>query len=173
MRQVRFALWAAGNILLAASVILLSWAATYAVAQLLGNAWPVALLIFLMLPVGTVLWPGWLFGQAAVSIALVRLAGRRRGALAHLKYDRYGATIELTTNDESVWRWDELGGALLLPGWRGVVAAYLLTAAGGLAITGVTVSGWPLWVSALFVTSWAAGWLWYATEVRARVGGRR
>lgn len=173
MRQLQFSLWAIGNSLLASFVVISSWAATYPVALLLDGAIWLSILLFVMLPVGTVLWPGWLFCQAAMSIALVRLAARRRGTLAHLEYDRNSVTIELTTTDESVWRWEELGLALGLPGWRGVIAAYLLTAAGGLALAGLTVFGWPLWASALLLIPWATGWVWYALEVRARVSGRR
>ena len=168
MRQLRFTLWAIGNILTASFVILISWAASYAVAYLVDGAWPLALLVLLLLPVGTVFWSGWLLMQGAISIALVRLANRRKGKLAHLSYDRYGPTIELDTTDHSVVRWHELGIAMLLPGWSGVFAAYLLTASGGLAIAGPTVFGWPLWASALLVLPWATGWVWYVLRVREK-----
>ena len=168
MRQLKFTLWAIGNILLAAFVILISWASAYPIALLLDGAWPLALLLALVIPVGTVLWPGWLLGQGAMSIALVRLANRRKGRLAHLSYDRHGSTIELDTNDPGVAELHDLGLALLLPGWGGVFAAYLLTVSGGLAIAGPTVFHWPLWASALFLVPWAAGWIWYAMSVRAR-----
>ena len=169
MRQLKFATWAVGNIVFASFVVALSWAGAYAAVILLTVAWPAALLFALILPVGTVFWSAWLYGQGAVSIALARLANRTRGTLAHLSYDRYGPTIELDTHDESVRRWHRLGLSAMLPGWQGVGAAYLLTASGGLALAGPSVFGWPLWASALFLIAWAAGWVWYAARVRYRL----
>lgn len=135
---------------------------------MLEHVLPIALLLRLVLPVCTVLWPGWILGKGAMSIALARLARRRRGRLAHLTYERYGAIITLTTSDPGVRQLEELGTAMLLPGWGGVAAAYLLTVAGGLAITGPTFYEWPLWTSAIFAVSWAAGWVWYVVAVRSR-----
>ena len=167
MKSLKYPLWAAGNILLAIFVILASWAGTYAAAVLVPGSWIVAVLFSLILPVGTVLWPGWLLGQAGMSIALARL--KKPGKLAHLRWDRYGATIELDTTDSSVLRLQKLGVALMLPGRQGVLAAYLLTVSGGLALNGTLVFGWPLWASALFLIPWGVGWLVYSKSVRARL----
>lgn len=168
MRQVTFSFWAVGNALFATLVVTLSWSATYATAVLTTIAWPAAILLSAILPIGTVFWPVWLYGEATLSVILVRLAGRKEGRLAHLKWDRNGPTIELETSDARLSRVNRLVHAAVLPGWQGLAAVYLLTVAGGLALSGPNVFGWPLWASIPCAALWAAGWFVYVSRVRVK-----
>ena len=175
MSRVKYILWAVGNLAFATAIIPLFWATSALNWQLLLlGVWFVAVLLVLVLPVGTVMWPIWIICQGIISIALARRVGREPGRLAYLSWDRYGPTIELVTTHPSVVRWHRLGLAALLPGWRGYAAAVLLTASGGLALAGLfLLDWWPLWGSVLAGLGWIAGWVWYAREVRQRVRARR
>lgn len=170
MRQLRFSLWATGNILLLLVIVPGSWFVALPIGMLLEHAWPVSVALFALLPFGTVFWPVTLFVNTAVSVALVRLSLRRKGRLADLSYHfREVPRIELTTTDPSVTRWHDLSTDELIPGWGAVAAAYLLTASGCLAIAGMAVFDWPMWACGLLLIPWAGGWAWYALLVRARV----
>jgi hypothetical protein len=174
VKRLKFTLWAIGNFTLAAVLIPLFWAASALNWQLVREGvWSVVVVLVLVLPVGTVMWPLWILGQGLISVALMRRVGHEQGRLAYLSWDRYGPTIELVTSHPSVVRWHRLGLAALLPGWGGYAAAVLLTASGGLALAGQVLLQWPLWASILFGLGWVAGWFWYVTEVRRKVRRRR
>ena len=169
MNSFNYTLWSLGNLTLAPFILILFTASTVTIPLLFQEGvWPIALLLIVVLPIGTALWPLWIFAEGMTSVALARKAKTTDTRLAVLAWDRYGPSIVLETSDPAARRWHSLGLAMLKPGWWGYAAAVLQTASAGLAIASATFWQWPMWASASFLVPWAAGWLWYSKSVSAR-----